>query len=187
MSEPRESPTSTITAQEHDADANFAIAKFGPISVGQNVMAKWTDKNFYSGKVLKDNGDSRWQIVFDDGGKRSIHETEIISSPYLCIGQAVMATFADGFCLRGVVKRPFYENSNLFYEVEYHDNSNRQTACERFAKKDVFLTSELGVALLARQAKHTPENASKFAGVDLNNIIPKRVRVTAQKPVDEPN
>jgi hypothetical protein len=61
-------------------------------------------------------------------------------------------------------------------------------AVDSFDRKDVFLTNELGVSLLAKQAKMTPEAVSKFADVDLNNIIPKRARVTAQvKMVEQPD
>jgi len=96
-----------------------------------------------------------------------------------------MVSFNEGFCLRGVIKRAFYDKSKLFYEVEYNDNSNKRLVTEKFARKDTFLTHELGMALLSKQMKNTPENASKFADVDLNNIIPKRSRHTAQVKLND--
>lgn len=167
---------------------DFNKQQFLPFGLGCQVMAKWTDKNFYPGKIIQNQGENRWQIVFDDGGKRTVHESEIVGVPYLCIGQVVMVTFSEDLCLRGVVRKPFYKGAELWYEVEYNESSNKPLSIEKFKRKDVFLNNELGIAILAKQAKLTPDNVSKFADVDLNNIIPKRSRQTAlTKPAEEPD
>lgn len=157
---------------------NFHDVIFRPLKEGNSVMAKWTDKNFYAGSLSSNLGDGRWHVLFDDGGKKAVNESDIISVPHLSIGQAVMATFSDGsLCLKGLVKQPFYEKSRLFYFVEYSDGS--KTFTEKFSRRDIFLTAELAATLLNKQSKGS-DKLTKFADVDLNNIIPKRSRLSAQ-------
>ncbi|KAI1301916.1 hypothetical protein HDE_02949 [Halotydeus destructor] len=174
--------SSPTAIQEHEK-GDLKTLKFVPVTLGRQVLAKWVDRNFYPGRVSQNQGDQRWQVLFDDGGKRIVHETEIISVPHLCSNQFVMLTFSEGFCLKGMIKRPFYEKANLFYDVEYTDTRNKKTVTEKFSKRDIFLSPEMGLALLNKQTKETPENATKFADVDLNNIIPKRSRQTNQAKV----
>ena len=173
-----ESPVKKVERQD-----NFHEVIFQPLKEGNSVMAKWTDKNFYAGSLSVNLGDGRWHVVFDDGGKKAVNESDIISVPHLSIGQSVMATFSDGsLCLKGMVKQPLYDKTRLFYFVEYNDGSRNVT--EKFSRRDIFLTADLAAALLNRQSKGS-DKLSKFADVDLNNIIPKRSRQSAQsKAVD---
>ena len=168
-----ESPVKKVERQD-----NFHEVIFQHLKEGNSVMAKWTDKNFYAGSLSSNLGDGRWHVLFDDGGKKAVNESDIISVPHLSIGQAVMATFSDGsLCLKGVVKQPFYEKNRLFYSVEYNDGSKNFT--EKFSRRDIFLTAELAATLLNKQSKGS-DKLTKFADVDLNNIIPKRSRLSAQ-------
>lgn len=173
-----ESPVKKVDRQE-----NFHDVIFQPLREGNSVMAKWTDKNFYAGCLSSNLGDGRWHVVFDDGGKKAVNESDIISVPHLSIGQSVMATFSDGsLCLKGIVKQPFYEKNRLSYHVEYNDGMKSVT--EKFSRRDIFLTAELAATLLNKQSKGS-DKLTKFADVDLNNIIPKRSRLSAQsKPLD---
>ena len=163
---------------------NFQSLTFLPLKQGTTVLAKWTDKNFYAGRLVSSLGEGRWSILFDDGGKKTVHDADIIAIPHLTVGQVVMATFQDGsLCLKGVIKAGRYEgsgNKHLFYDVEYNDGVKMVT--DKFSKKDIFLTPELATSLLTTQSKGTAGldgKMSKFADVDLNNIIPKRSRTVA--------
>jgi hypothetical protein len=165
---------------------NFTSLTFLPLNVGTTVLAKWTDKNFYAGRLVTNLREGRWSILFDDGGKKTVHDSDIIAIPHLTVGQVVMATFSDGaLCLKGVIKGGRYEaGGKLFYDVEYTMDGSKMVT-DRFSKRDIFLTQELATALLATQSKGATQTGldgklTKFADVDLNNIIPKRSRTVAQ-------
>lgn len=145
--------------------------EFRHIEKDNQVFAKWArDKNFYPGKATSPQMDSKWLITFDDGEQRSVHESEIISIPYLVPGQQVMLTYTNDSCAQRVIKKCFVrEGIDVEYQVE-----NDET---RYPTRKIFLTSDMAAILLSKQSK-LPSNASKFADVDLNNIIPKRSRVT---------
>ncbi|RWS30288.1 hypothetical protein B4U80_03616 [Leptotrombidium deliense] len=151
-----------------DADTD---QEFKPICKDARVMAKWTDRNFYPGIISEMKGDGRWEIRFDDGGKRVIPESEIICVPYLSVGQRVMVTFSEGFCAKGIVKSHEIKGSDVEYIVEYEDQEKKVVA--KFPGRDVFLTAELASLLIGSQFK---SSQSVFAGLDLNNIIPKTAR-----------
>lgn len=162
---------------------NFSDLVFQPLKQGNSVLAKWTDKNFYPGVLGTSLGDGRWNILFEDGGKKIVQECDIISIPHLTVGQVVMATFSDGsLCLKGMIRKGFQENGRVFYEVEYNDGS--RVVVDKFCKKDIFLTHDMAAPLLNKRGGGN-DKMSKFADVDLNNIIPKRSRTSAlSKPLD---
>lgn len=181
-----ESPVKKMDSESCDSQGDLSETEFQPLHLGSFVLAKWPDKNFYAGHVRSSLGDGRWQIIFEDGGKRVLHESDIISVPHLAVGQRVMATFPETcICLKGVIRKAYNEKSQLFYDVEYSDGA--KTIVDKFPRKDIFLTSELAASLLSKQSRgsNKADKASKFADVDLNNIIPKRSRTSTQfKPSD---
>lgn len=190
QSDSSSSPAKKVKSNEKSSQPlgqnnNFTSLTFLPLKQGTTVLAKWTDKNFYAGKLVTDLGEGRWSILFDDGGKKTVHDSDIIAIPHLTIGQVVMATFSEGaLCLRGVIKGGRYESGGkLFYDVEYTMDGSKMVT-DRFSKRDIFLTSDLATTLLNTQSKGTQAGLdgklTKFADVDLNNIIPKRSRTVAQ-------
>ena len=76
-----ESPVKKVDRQH-----NFHDVSFQPLKEGNSVMAKWTDKNFYAGSLSSNLGDGRWHVLFDDGGRKAVNESDIISVPHLTIG-----------------------------------------------------------------------------------------------------
>lgn len=173
-----ESPVKKVDSDTNDSHGDLSETEFQPLHLGSFVLAKWNDKNFYPGHVRSSLGDGRWQIIFEDGGKKAVHESDIISVPHLAVGQVVMATFPDSsICLKGFIRRAFNEKSQLYYDVEYSDGA--KMVIDKFARKDIFLTPDLAASLLSRQSRGS-DKASKFADVDLNNIIPKRSRTSTR-------
>jgi len=128
-------------------------------------------------------GGGRWTICFDDGGKRTIHESEIISLPILCSGLSVLISFSSGFCCPGVIKSHYMgvdentdeEEEEPFYRVEREVGVDKNKIIDEISVHQIFLTPELA-AILLRKQKRSPHTI--FGGVDLNNIIPKKARVS---------
>lgn len=173
-----ESPVKKMDGDSCESHGDSSETEFQPLHLGSFVLAKWTDKNFYPGHVRSSFGDGRWQIIFEDGGKKVVHESDIISVPHLAVGQVVMATFPDSsICLKGVIRKAYSEKSQLYYDVEYSDGA--KPIVDKFSRKDIFLTPDLAASLLSKQSRGS-DKASKFADVDLNNIIPKRSRTSTQ-------
>lgn len=149
---------------------------FKPIDVNQRVLAKWTDKNYYSGTVLSKENDSKWRIGFDDGGRRLVRENEIISVEFVPRGQQVMVSYSVDYASKGIIRSYRYNSTNnqAYYLIEYV--VNLKCVENEFNAKDVYLNAEQATSLLNRRKPNM--NDSKFADVDLNNIIPKRARIS---------
>ena len=157
---------------------------FKPIDLDQRVLAKWTDKSYYPGKVLAKENDSKWKIGFDDGGRRLIRENEIICIEFIPNGQKVMTmvNYQAHYCLKGVVKsRRIDDQGECFYMIEHYSNGKCYET--EYISKDVFLNGEHALSLLSRRKQNT--NDSKFAGVDLNNIIAKRSRASIKSSLND--
>ena len=175
--------TATALLSLHDNQAIESIdqvttveSKNEPIAENGRVFAKWNDKIFYPGTVASFQSDGKWLINFYDGAKKVVHESEIISVPYLTNGQTVMISLSNNYCAKGVIKRHFYEGDDIFYDIEYDSHMGKKTV-KQCSPDDLFFTPELASIILGRQNK-APINASEFAGLDLNNIIPKRSRAS---------
>ena len=151
---------------------------FKPIVMNQKVLAKWNDKNYYSGTVISKENDSKWRIGFDDGGRRMVRENEIISIECLPKGQQVMCVMHShaNYCAKGIVKSHRFDmiSNEKYYLIEYIVNLKYLET--EYSEKDVFLTGDYALSLLSRRKQNLSD--SKFADVDLNNIIPKgRARI----------
>lgn len=166
---------SSIMNKRSYFDSDLDDVSFRPIENNCRVLAKWSDKNFYAGKIAEKINDNKWLVQFDDGGRRTVGENEIISVDHLPIGQQVMVTFATGFCVKGRVKSHRLADTTLelYYLIEHLTNSH--VAESEYRASDVFLNFDHALVLLGK--RKGPAHVSKFADVDLNNIIPKRARV----------
>lgn len=99
-------------------------------------------------------------------------------------GQKVMTmvNYHSHYCLKGTVKsRRINELDECYYTIEHY--SNQQCYETEYISKDVFLNGEHAVSLLSRRKQNA--NDSKFADVDLNNIIPKRSRASIKSILNE--
>ena len=133
--------------------------------------------------MAKEN-DSKWRIGFDDGGRRLIRENEIMCVEFIPNGQKVMTmvNYQAHYCLKGIVKcRRINELAECYYTIEHY--SNRQCYETEYSSKDVFLNGEHALSLLSRRKQNA--NDSKFAGLDLQNILPKRSRASVKSVSNE--
>lgn len=158
---------------------------FIQIDVKTEVFAKWNDKNYYSGTVLKKENDGKWRIRFDDGASKLVREEEILNIEFIPRNQAVMFTYSSNFCAKGVVKnyRLDKTTSQKYYLIEHLVNSKYVET--EYKAEDVFLNSEAGLSLLNRRKQNV--NDTKFADVDLNNIIPRTQRSRISNKTESTN
>jgi hypothetical protein len=67
------------------------------------VFARWTDKNYYSGRLKEKSKDGRWVVLFDDGKVKSLVEDFIIAVERLAKGQLVYALVEDEDYMSGLI------------------------------------------------------------------------------------
>lgn len=136
---------------------------------GGKVLAKWTDKNYYPAVISELTRNSKWLVIFEDGAKKALFDSELIAVPYLSSGQNVMITISNGFCAKGIIINHYFAaNEELYYDIEYAKDDKRIT--ERFLREDVFLTPDQASTYAVKPAKPFVSPAA-FADVDLDNIV----------------
>ncbi|XP_054879512.1 TP53-binding protein 1 isoform X2 [Poeciliopsis prolifica] len=91
----------------------------GSSFVGLRVVAKWTSNGyFYSGRIVKDAGDSRFRLRFDDGYECEVAGKDILLCDPIPLETEVTALLEDEYFSIGVVKGHKTEGQDLFYSVE---------------------------------------------------------------------
>ncbi|XP_027870019.1 TP53-binding protein 1 isoform X2 [Xiphophorus couchianus] len=87
--------------------------------VGLRVVAKWSSNGyFYSGRIVKDAGDSRFRLRFDDGYECEVAGKDILLCDPIPLETEVTALLEDEYFSIGVVKGHKTEGQDLFYSVE---------------------------------------------------------------------
>ena len=141
----------------------------GQIRSGIKVMAKWKDKNFYPGEIIKQLETHKWSVKFEDSASRNLFESEIIRIENLQSGQKVMLTISGDLCVLATIKPAYIKNQkNIEFDLEIKEES--KVVIKRYKLKDVFLNAEQGSTIIAKITKPILGNAV-FADVDLDNIV----------------
>lgn len=160
----------------------------GYFSCHSKILAKWSDNHFYPGTISKQKGDRKFEVIFYDGARKDVAETDLIP---LCniLGRQVRISIAEGYCVNAVVLDQLSNNGQPMFDVEYQQNG---LVKKRVPLVDIFLTSEQGIPLINQPIKPDKNpDESMFAGVDLDNIVHvKRSRRLQEmedyEPTDEP-
>ena len=81
------------------------------------VYAKWRDGHFYSGyivNVIPELG--QYEIVFDDGNRRTLSAGDLIQISMITIGQEVLVSDDEGVYVLSIVKQMLHDGEK--FEVE---------------------------------------------------------------------
>ncbi|XP_024152080.1 TP53-binding protein 1 isoform X2 [Oryzias melastigma] len=96
-----------------------AASSAGSSFVGLRVVAKWSSNGyFYSGRIMKDAGEGRFRLRFDDGYECEVAGRDILLCDPIPLETEVTALLEDEYFSVGVVKGHRAEGSELFYSVE---------------------------------------------------------------------
>ncbi|XP_016522988.1 TP53-binding protein 1 isoform X2 [Poecilia formosa] len=96
-----------------------AAPSAGSSFVGLRVVAKWSSNGyFYSGRIVKDAGDSRFRLRFDDGYECEVAGKDILLCDPIPLETEVTALLEDEYFSIGVIKGHKTEGQDLFYSVE---------------------------------------------------------------------
>ncbi|XP_078800280.1 TP53-binding protein 1 isoform X8 [Oryzias latipes] len=91
----------------------------GSSFVGLRVVAKWSSNGyFYSGRIMKDAGEGRFRLRFDDGYECEVAGRDILLCDPIPVETEVTALLEDEYFSVGVVKGHRAEGSELFYSIE---------------------------------------------------------------------
>ncbi|XP_053180514.1 TP53-binding protein 1 [Scomber japonicus] len=91
----------------------------GSSFVGLRVVAKWSSNGyFYSGRIIKDAGEGRFRLRFDDGYECEVMGKDILLCDPIPLETEVTALLEDEYFSIGVIKGHKTEGQDLFYSVE---------------------------------------------------------------------
>ncbi|XP_051776166.1 TP53-binding protein 1 isoform X3 [Erpetoichthys calabaricus] len=87
--------------------------------VGLRVVAKWSSNGyFYSGCIIRDVGDGRFRLLFDDGYECDVLGKDILLCDPIPLETEVTALSDDEYFSSGVVKGHKKQGTDFFYCVE---------------------------------------------------------------------
>ncbi|XP_061594545.1 TP53-binding protein 1 isoform X2 [Cololabis saira] len=141
----------------------------GSSFVGLRVVAKWSSNGyFYSGRIMKDAGDSRFRLRFDDGYECEVAGKDILLCDPIPLETEVTALLEDEYFSIGVVKGHKTEGQDLFYGVE------RDGQRQWYNRTAVILSLEQGNKLREQHSlgPYEPSNPlTKASDISLDNLV----------------
>ncbi|XP_015240282.1 PREDICTED: tumor suppressor p53-binding protein 1, partial [Cyprinodon variegatus] len=141
----------------------------GSSFVGLRVVAKWSSNGyFYSGRIMKDAGDSRFRLRFDDGYECEVAGKDILLCDPIPLETEVTALLEDEYFSIGVVKGHKTEGQELFYSVE--KDGQRQW----YNRTAVILSLEQGNKLREQHSLGPYEPTTpltKASDISLDNLV----------------
>ncbi|KAK2920413.1 TP53-binding protein 1 isoform X3 [Channa argus] len=141
----------------------------GSSFVGLRVVAKWSSNGyFYSGRIIKDAGEGRFRLRFDDGYECEVAGKDILLCDPIPLETEVTALLQDDYFSIGVVKGYKTEGQELFYSVE------RDGQRQWYNRTSVILSLEQGNKLRERHSlgpyePFTP--LTKASDISLDNLV----------------
>ncbi|TMS13237.1 TP53-binding protein 1 [Larimichthys crocea] len=110
-----EPPSHSDSLRSSPEEASSAGSSF----VGLRVVAKWSSNGyFYSGRIIKDAGEGRFRLRFDDGYECEVAGKDILLCDPIPLETEVTALLEDEYFSIGVVRGHKTEGQELFYSVE---------------------------------------------------------------------
>ncbi|XP_026233676.1 TP53-binding protein 1 isoform X3 [Anabas testudineus] len=141
----------------------------GSSFVGLRVVAKWSSNGyFYSGRIIKDAGEGRYRLRFDDGYECEVAGKDILLCDPIPLETEVTALLEDEYFSIGVVKGHKTEGQELFYNVE------REGQRQWYNRTSVILSLEQGNRLREQHSLGPYEPSTpltKASDISLDNLV----------------
>ncbi|XP_037610829.1 TP53-binding protein 1 isoform X1 [Sebastes umbrosus] len=177
-----ELPSRSDSLRSSPEEANSAGSSF----VGLRVVAKWSSNGyFYSGRIIKDAGEGRFRLRFDDGYECEVSGKDILLCDPIPLETEVTALLEDEYFSIGVVRGHKTEGQDLFYSVE------RDGQMQWYNRNAVILSLEQGNKLREQHSLGPYEPSAplaKASDISLDNLVEgKRRRRGAPEGQNTPN
>ncbi|XP_030574301.1 TP53-binding protein 1 isoform X2 [Archocentrus centrarchus] len=141
----------------------------GSSFVGLRVVAKWSSNGyFYSGRIIKDAGEGRFRLRFDDGYECEVAGKDILLCDPIPLETEVTALLEDEYFSIGVVKGHKTEGQELFYSVE------KEGQRQWYNRTAVILSLEQGNKLREQHSLGPYEPTTplaKASDISLDNLV----------------
>ncbi|XP_042343111.1 LOW QUALITY PROTEIN: TP53-binding protein 1 [Plectropomus leopardus] len=141
----------------------------GSSFVGLRVVAKWSSNGyFYSGRIIKDAGEGRFRLRFDDGYECEVAGKDILLCDPIPLETEVTALLEDEYFSIGVVRGHKTEGQDLFYSVE------RDGQKQWYNRTAVILSLEQGNKLREQHSLGPYEPSTplaKASDISLDNLV----------------
>ncbi|XP_032367132.1 TP53-binding protein 1 isoform X6 [Etheostoma spectabile] len=177
-----ELPSHSDSLRSSPEEASSARSSF----VGLRVVAKWSSNGcFYSGRIMKDIGEGRFRLRFDDGYECEVAGKDILLCDPIPLETEVTALLEDEYFSIGVVRGHKTEGQELFYSVE----KDGQT--QWYNRTAIILSLEQGNKLREQHSlgPYEPSTTlSKASDISLDNLVEgKRRRRGGPEGQNTPN
>uniref|UniRef100_A0A3B4V9P2 TP53-binding protein 1 n=1 Tax=Seriola dumerili TaxID=41447 RepID=A0A3B4V9P2_SERDU len=177
-----ELPSHSDSLRSSPEEASLAGSSF----VGLRVVAKWSSNGyFYSGRIIKDAGEGRFRLRFDDGYECEVVGKDILLCDPIPLETEVTALLEDEYFSIGVVRGHKTEGQELFYSVE------RDGQRQWYNRTSVILSLEQGNKLREQHSLGPYEPSTpltKASDISLDNLVEgKRRRRVAPGGQNTPN
>ncbi|XP_057692920.1 TP53-binding protein 1 isoform X2 [Corythoichthys intestinalis] len=160
-----EVPCHSSSLRSSPEEASSAGGSF----VGLRVVAKWFSNGyFYSGRIIKDPGEGRFRLRFDDGYECEVAGKDILLCDPIPLETEVTALVEDEFFSVGVIKGYKTEGQDLFYSVE------RDGQRQWYNRTSVILSLEQGNKLREHHSLGPYEPSTllaKASDISLDNLV----------------
>ncbi|KAM9816921.1 TP53-binding protein 1 [Neosynchiropus ocellatus] len=137
--------------------------------VGLRVVAKWSSNGyFYSGRIIKDAGEGRFRLRFDDGYECEVPGKDVLLCDPIPLETEVTALLEDEYFSVGVVKGYRTEGQDLFYSVEKDGQK------QWYNRTSVILSLEQGNRLREQHSLGPYEPSTplaKASDISLDNLV----------------
>ncbi|KAM8894497.1 TP53-binding protein 1 isoform 2-T2 [Spinachia spinachia] len=180
-------PQSPAEAEPHGrSDSLRSSPEEAGSLVGLRVVAKWSSNGyFYSGRIVRDTGEGRFRLRFDDGYECEVAGRDILLCDPIPLETEVTALLEDEYFSIGVVRGHKTEGQDLFYSVE--KDSQRQW----YNRTAIILSLEQGNKLREQHSLGPYEPSAplaKASDISLDNLVEgKRRRRGAPEGQNTPN
>ncbi|XP_070814491.1 TP53-binding protein 1-like isoform X5 [Chaetodon trifascialis] len=158
-------PSRSDSLRSSPEEASSAGSSF----VGLRVVAKWSSNGyFYSGRIIKDAGEGRFRLRFDDGYECEVAGKDILLCDPIPLETEVTALLEDEYFSIGVVRGHKTEGQDLFYSVE--KDGQRQW----YNRTAVILSLEQGNKLREQHSLGPYEPSTplaKASDISLDNLV----------------
>ncbi|XP_017890609.1 uncharacterized protein LOC108631281 [Ceratina calcarata] len=137
--------------------------------IGKDVFAKWSDKNYYPGRVI-DKIKAKYKVNFYDGQNKVLIEDFIIPIPEtLRKGLSVYATTKDDYGSCGIIVDSEVVNNEVYYTVETDEGEKL-----RVRINDISLSSDQAQVLKEEMNtgnKVLPSTPKHLSHITLDNMV----------------
>ncbi|CAF91583.1 unnamed protein product, partial [Tetraodon nigroviridis] len=159
----------SLRSEDEEEEEEEVGSPPGSSFVGLRVVAKWSSNGyFYSGRIMKDAGEGRFRLRFDDGYECEVAGKDILLCDPIPLETEVTALLEDEYFSIGVVRGHKTEGQELLYSVE--KDGQRQW----YNRKAVILSLEQGNKLREQHSLGPYEPSpplAKASDISLDNLV----------------